>query len=131
MNVERSHLCLLGGLIVALSLVQPALGMSASGVIEGFSLNSCGAKNCISIEAPKAYVGAFAGSYGFSKAKFVIFPVQKQGVKRNIKRTEFNSNDLYYDFFSKKIFIRAIIERPGHEAYYDLETEEVRSFPTM
>ncbi len=116
---------------MALSLVQPALGMSASGVIEGFSLNSCGAKNCISIEAPKAYVGAFAGSYGFSKAKFVIFPVQKQGVKRNIKRTEFNSNDLYYDFFSKKIFIRAIIERPGHEAYYDLETEEVRSFPTM
>ncbi len=116
---------------MALSVFRPALGMSVSGIIKGFSLNSCGAKNCISIEAPKGYVGLFDGSYGFAKAKFVIVPVQKKGLKRVLQKTEFNSNGLYYDVSSKKIFIRSITEQPGQEAYYDLETEEVRSFPTM
>lgn len=109
--------------LLALILFTSGLQTALAGEITGFQLKSCGEKNCLSIESPKAFSGMIASSYAFEKAAIRIHE------KNTSRVTALNSHDVYFDSVSQKIFIRSMAEHKNSEAIYDLKAETLALYP--
>lgn len=107
---------------MVLLFLERANAFQMSARIEGFNLYSCGTKHCLRIQSDLAFVGMLGGNYAFDSAKIVITD------KKTGKSETLVSKDTYYDFESKKIFIRGLNENLGSEAIYDLKEERLSLF---
>ena len=118
------YLVRVGGLIIALLFsLQGQANFGMSGKITGFNLNSCGIKNCLSIESGKAFTGMIPSSFAFDSALISIVN------KKTKKETKVQAEDIFFDSVANKIFIRKMAEYKNAEAIYDLKTEKLSIYP--
>lgn len=104
-------------------LLTSATAHAGSGEILGFKLKSCGEKNCLSIDSEKAYSGMISANYAFATASIAIT------VKESKKTTLLQTQDVYFDSLSQKVFIRKMDGHKNTEAIYDLVSEKLSFYP--
>jgi hypothetical protein len=107
-------------------LVSPAQAGTQGRKLSGFQLTSCGVQQCISIEAPVAYMSMAGSSYSVPDAQVTLTD------KHAKKPKGIHAGDLYFDHFTNKVYLRNLASASNGaskmDAIYDLSSEQLTLF---
>lgn len=108
---------IIGGLC-ALLFTCSANAFAGRGQITGLHLQSCGAKYCLEITAPLAYISGIDGGVALPQAKIQLNPV-----KKSLKPITMDSTDTFFDIRNNELLIYEITGAPNRSAVYNLALE--------
>lgn len=115
----RSFRIVLDGSLILASLFFISFSRAENGTLSEARFASCGKTECVTIKKGTAYSSFAMLIIDFPNSELQIRP-------HNGKVTSYSAEDIFYD--AEKIVLRNVAELNGHDAVYDLHSEQFTHF---